>query len=53
MKEKGYKMISTSTQVNENAQHFYRKLGDKDCRDLVIDIRGCEQPMEMFMIKGI
>lgn len=51
MKEKGYKMISTSTQ--ENAQHFYRKLGDKDCRGLVIDIRGCGQPMEVFMIKGI
>lgn len=53
MKEKGYKMVLTSTQVNENAQHFYRKLGYKDCGGLVIDIKGCEQPMEMFMIKGI
>ena len=27
MKAKGYKNVLTSTQSNENAQHFYRKLG--------------------------
>lgn len=53
MKEKGYGMVLTSTQVDENAQHFYRKLGYKDCGGFVIDIKGYEQPMEMFMIKGI
>lgn len=53
MKEKGYGMVLTSTQVDENAQHFYRKLGYKDCGGFVIDIKGYEQPMEMFMIKEI
>jgi len=43
----------TSTQVNEDAQHFYRKLGYKDCGGFVIDVPGYEQPMEMFLIKGI
>ena len=27
MKRKGYDLLLTSTQVNEEAQHFYRKLG--------------------------
>ena len=31
MKELGYDMLLTSTQVDEEAQHFYRKLGYKDC----------------------
>lgn len=53
MKSQGYGMIMTSTQVDENAQHFYRKLGYKDCGGFVIDAPGFEQPMEMFMIKGI
>lgn len=46
-----YGMIMTSTQVDEDAQHFYRKLGYKDCGGLTIDIPGYEQPMEMFMNK--
>lgn len=50
---KGYGMLLTSTQVDEDAQHFYRKLGYKDCGGFVIDIPGYEQPMEMFLIKGI
>lgn len=53
MKLKGYGMLLTSTQVDETAQHFYRKLGYKDCGGFVIDIPGYEQPMEMFMIKAI
>ena len=31
MKAQGYGMLLTSTQVDEQAQHFYRKLGYKDC----------------------
>jgi ribosomal protein S18 acetylase RimI-like enzyme len=27
MKQKGYKNVLTSTQSNEEAQHFYRKMG--------------------------
>lgn len=53
MKKQGYGMIMTSTQVDENAQHFYRKLGYKDCGGFTIDIPGYEQPMEMFMSKGL
>ena len=43
----------TSTQVNEEAQHFYRKMGYKDCGGFVVNISGFKQPMEMLMIKGI
>jgi ribosomal protein S18 acetylase RimI-like enzyme len=53
MKAQGYGMLLTSTQVDEKAQHFYRKLGFKDCGGFVIDVPGYEQPMEMFMIKAI
>ena len=53
MKAQGYGMLLTSTQVDENAQHFYRKLGYKDCGGFVIDIPGYEQPMELFLIKAI
>ncbi len=53
MKSQGYGMILTSTQVDEGAQHFYRKLGYRDCGGFVIDVSGYEQPMEMFMSKAI
>ncbi len=53
MKKQGFGMLLTSTQVDENAQHFYRKLGYKDCGGLVIDIPRYAQPMELFMIKAI
>lgn len=53
MKAKGYGMVLTSTQVDEDAQHFYRKLGYKDCGGLIIDIPGYNQPMELFLSKRI
>ena len=53
MKEQGYGMLMTSTQVDEDAQHFYRKLGYKDCGGIVMDIPGYEQPMELMMCKAI
>ncbi|GKX66413.1 GNAT family N-acetyltransferase [Inconstantimicrobium mannanitabidum] len=53
MKNSGYGMIMVSTQVDENAQHFYRKLGYKDCGCLVMDIPQYEQPLEMFMVKAL
>lgn len=52
MKKQGYGMLMTSTQVDEDAQHFYRKLGYKDCGGFTVDIPGYEQPMEMFMSKA-
>ena len=53
MKSKGFDMLLTSTQVDEEAQHFYRKLGYKDCGSLVLNVSGHEQPMEMFMVKAL
>jgi len=53
MKSRGYGMIMTSTQTDEEAQHFYRKLGYQDAGGLVINIPGYEQPMEMFFLKVV
>lgn len=53
MKSKSYGMLLTSTQVDECAQFFYRKLGFKDCGSLIIDISKYAQPMELFLIKEI
>mgnify|MGYP005754793521 FL=1 len=53
MKNQGYGMLLTSTQVDESAQHFYRKSGYKDCGSLILDIPKYAQPMEMFLVKEI
>ncbi len=53
MKAQGYGMLLVSTQADETAQHFYRKLGYKDCGGFVIDIPEYAQPMELFFIKSI
>lgn len=53
MKAQGYDMLLTSTQADENAQHFYRKLGYQDCGGFVINIPGHEQPLELFLIKRL
>ncbi|MGB8454734.1 MAG: GNAT family N-acetyltransferase [Anaerocolumna sp.] len=53
MKSAGYEMIMTSTQVDEDAQHFYRKTGYQDSGGLIINIPNFEQPMEMFFTKAI
>ena len=53
MKKAGYGMVMVSTQVDEQAQHFYRELGYQDAGGLVITIPGYEQPMELFLIKKI
>ena len=46
-------MLLTSTQTDETAQHFYRKIGYKDCGALIMTIPGYEQPMEMFLAKAV
>lgn len=51
MRELGYKMTMTSTQVDEQAQHFYRKLGYKDKGSIFLDNTPFEQPQEMVMLK--
>lgn len=51
MKQQGYKMLLISTQVDESAQCFYRKLGYVDCGGLVFSGTPFEQPMEMLCEK--
>ena len=53
MRELGYGMVMTSTQVDEEAQHFYRKLGYMDRGGIFLDNTPYEQPQEMFMIKTL
>jgi len=53
MRSQGHKMIMISTQVDEDGQHFYRKLGYKDMGAIVIDIPPYQQPLEMFMGKAL
>ena len=53
MRGQGYDFVLVSTQSDEEAQHFYRKLGYKDAGGFVVDVPGCEQPMELIMIKGL
>ena len=53
MCEYGYKMVMTSTQVDEQAQHFYRKLGYIEKGSLSFDNTPLEQPMEMFLMKNL
>ena len=51
MRGLGYKMVMTSTQVDEQAQHFYRKLSYVDRGCLILDNTPFEQPQEIIMIK--
>ena len=51
MKELGYKMTMTSTRVDEEAQHFYRKLGYMDRGSICLDETLFAQAQEMFMLK--
>lgn len=45
----GYDWVLVSTQSDETAQHFYRKLGYKDCGSLLPP----SQPTELFLGKSI
>ncbi|WGW10610.1 GNAT family N-acetyltransferase [Saxibacter everestensis] len=36
LREQGHKLVLTSTQADEDAQHFYRKLGWTDCGALLL-----------------
>lgn len=51
MRRRGFAMLMTSTQSNEDAQHFYRKLGYRDCGGFIVNIPGFEQPLELLFIK--
>lgn len=49
----GHALCMTPTQVDENAQHFYRKLGYQDAGGLLLNSPGFEQPMELFLVKQL
>ena len=49
MEDKGFNMVMTSTQANEQAQFFYRKQGYKDAGCLLLD----NEPLEILLIKNI
>lgn len=53
MKSLGFGMVMTSTQADEEAQHFYRKMGYRDSGGLLINIPSYEQPMEIFFTKAL
>ena len=53
MRAQGHSMTMTSTQADEQAQHFYRKLGYVDRGSLFLDQTPCEQPAELIMIKRL
>lgn len=53
MRALGHRMVMTSTQVDEQAQKFYRKLGYKDRGGLFLDGTPFEQPQELLMVKAL
>lgn len=53
MESLGYGMVLTSTQADETAHYFYRKIGYHEAGKLCIDIPDYEQPIELFFIKMI
>lgn len=49
MKQKGFNLVMTSTQADEGAQHFYRKLGYKDAGCLIL----ATQPLEILLTRSL
>jgi len=53
MRALGHGMAMTSTQSDEEAQHFWRALGYKDAGGFDIDVPGYEQPPELILLKEL
>ncbi len=49
MAKEGYRLALTSTQSNEKAQFFYRKIGYTECGTLLLP----KEPLEMFFAKDL
>ena len=49
MAKEGYRQVLTSTQSDEQAQFFYRKIGYTECGALLLP----KEPLEMFFIKNL
>ena len=53
MQSRGYDLVMTSTQSDEAAQHFWRRLGYRDCGGLMLPFPGHDQPMELILGKAL
>lgn len=53
MRQAGYDTVLLSTQADETAQHFYRKLGFTDCGCLLLSDGAHKQPTELFFKKEL
>jgi len=53
MRAQGHGMAMTSTQADETAQSFYRKLLWRDAGGFVVEVPGYEQPFELILTKDI
>jgi GNAT superfamily N-acetyltransferase len=53
MGEKGFGLLMTSTQADEEGQHFWRKLGYRDCGGFLLPFPGYEQPLELILAKPL
>ena len=49
MKAAGYALVMTSTQSDETAQHFYRRLGYVDSGALLLK----DEPLEIILTKTL
>ncbi len=49
MASRGFDLVLTSSQSDESAQHFWRKLGYRDCGALAVR----DEPAELFMQRGL
>lgn len=53
MRNKGFKMVMLSTQVDEKAQFLYRKLGYIDNGAIFLENSPFDQPAELFLKKNL
>lgn len=53
MAERGHDLALTSTQADEDAQHFWRALGYSDCGALTLPFPGHFQPTELILGKQL
>lgn len=49
----GCGLVMTSTQADEEGQHFWRYMGYRDCGGFVLPFPGYEQPLELIMAKTL
>ena len=53
MAEAGHALVLTSTQSDEEAQHFHRALGYRDCGGFLLPFPGFEQSLEVILGKTV